>query len=155
MDIYAKIKELNIELPPKAKPFAAFLPAKEFGDKLLYVSGSGPVFHADGSPSYVGQVGGEITLEQGYSAARSCGIALLASMHYTIGDLNKVKSIVKVFGLINSAPGFYSQPAVLNGFSDLMAEVFGEDGKHARSAMGTSSLPFNIPVEVEMLVELK
>ncbi len=155
MDVYEKLKELGITLTPPAKPFASFLPAKAFGDNLLYVSGSGPVFNPDGTPPYVGQVGGELTLEEGYAAARSCGVALLSAMHNTIGDLNRVKSIVKVFGLINSAPGFYKQPAVLNGFSDLMAEVFGEDGRHARSAMGTSSLPFNIPVEVEMLVELK
>ncbi|MPM98575.1 hypothetical protein SDC9_145763 [bioreactor metagenome] len=155
MDVYEKLRELGITLTPPQKPIAAFLQAKEFGDKLLYVSGTGPVFNPDGTPPYVGQVGGELTLEEGYTAARSAGIAILAILHNTIGDLNRVKSIVKVLGLVNSAPGFFWQPGVMNGFSDLMAEVFGDAGRHARSAMGTSSLPFNIPVEVEMLVELK
>lgn len=155
MDVYEKLKVLGITLTPPQKPIAAFLQAKEFGDHLIYVSGTGPVFNPDGTPPYVGQVGGEVTLEEGYAAARSAGIAMLAILHNTIGDLNRVKSIVKVLGLVNSAPGFFKQPAVMNGFSDLMAEVFGDAGRHARSAMGTSSLPFNIPVEVEMLVELK
>ncbi len=155
MDVYAKLVELGIELPEALPPFASFQLAREFGDNLLYMSGTGPVF-IDGRPSYTGQVGAELGLEKGKEAARSVGIAMLANLHAVLGDLNRIKSIVKVLGFISSAPGFYNQPQVLNGFSDLMTEVFGRGrGCHARSAIGTSGLPLNMSVEVEMLVELK
>ncbi|MGI6575069.1 MAG: RidA family protein [bacterium] len=155
MDVYKRLGELGIELPTITAPFASFLLAKEFGDKMLYLSGTGPVFQ-DGKPLFTGQLGKELTVEEGQQAARSVGLSMLANLHTVTGDLNRVKSIVKVLGFISSAPGFFSQPAVLNGFSDLMVEVFGpEIGSHARSAIGTSVLPFNIPIEVEILVELK
>jgi enamine deaminase RidA (YjgF/YER057c/UK114 family) len=102
-----------------------------------------------------GKVGSDLTLEQGRDAARLTGISLLSTLKAEIGDLNKVKRIVKVLGMVNSVPTFDKHPAVINGFSDLMVEVFGENGKHARSAVGMSSLPNNIAVEIEMIVELK
>jgi hypothetical protein len=116
------------------------------------MSGTGPVDEM----TLAGQIGKELTLEQGIQAARSVGISVISNIHAVIGDLNRIKNIVKVLGFINSAPGFTQQPTVLNGFSDLMIEIFGpEVGSHARSAIGASVLPFNIPVEVEVLVELK
>jgi enamine deaminase RidA (YjgF/YER057c/UK114 family) len=132
-----------------------FQQGREFGKNLLYMSGVGPEMK-DGKFTYIGRVGEEFTVEQGAAAARSTGIMMLSALHAVTGDLNRVKCIVKVLGFVSSAPGFYQQPAVMNGFSDLMVEVFGWDvASHARSAIGTSVLPSNIPVEVEMLVELK
>ena len=101
-------------------------------------------------------MGKELSLEQGYQAARATGLNLLATTRATLGSLDRVKRIVKVLGMVNSAPGFTDQPKVINGFSDLMVEVFGEAiGKHARSAVGMAELPFNIPVEIEMILEVE
>jgi enamine deaminase RidA (YjgF/YER057c/UK114 family) len=103
-----------------------------------------------------GKVGKDVTLEEGYHAARSTGLNLLATTRQALGSLDKVKRVVKVLGMVNSAPGFTDQPKVINGFSDLMVEVFGETiGKHARSAVGMAELPFGIPVEIEMVLEVE
>ena len=144
------LKQKNIKLPAAASPVANYVPAVRVGN-LLFLSGAGP-----GPNDPRGKVGKELTLDQGYQAARATGLNLLAATRAALGSLDKVKRIVKVLGMVNSAPGFTDQPKVINGFSDLMVEVFGETiGKHARSAVGMSELPFNIPVEIEMIVEVE
>ena len=149
MDIYKRLEELKITLPETEIPCGAFCLAKEFGENFLYLSGAGPV------EDFSGKLG-EISLEEGQAAARSTGISILSVIHAATGDLNRVKGLVKVIGFINTIGSFTQQSQVLNGFSDLMVQVFGEEiGQHSRSAIGVTSLPGNIPVEVEMLVELK
>jgi enamine deaminase RidA (YjgF/YER057c/UK114 family) len=119
---------------------------------LAYISGHGPI---DGSSALMqGKVGGELTLEQGYEAARATGLSILASLKAELGELDRVRSWVKALGLVNAAPGFARMPAVVNGFSDLILELWGENGRHARSAIGVAELPFDIPVEVEAIVAL-
>ena len=144
------LKQKNITLPAPTTPVANYVPAVRVGN-LLYLSGTGP------DPSTPrGKVGKDLSLEQGYQAARSTGLNLLATTRATLGSLDKVKRIVKVLGMVNSAPGFTDQPKVINGFSDLMVEVFGEAiGKHARSAVGMAELPLNIPDEIEMILEVE
>jgi hypothetical protein len=155
MDIYARLEQIGIRLPPMGPRSGHFQQGREFGSNLLYMSGVGPEMQ-DGQFVYVGRLGEAFTVEQGALAARSVGVTMLAALHAVTGDLNRIKRIVKVLGFVSSAPEFCQQPAVMNGFSDLMLEVFGPDvGSHARSAIGTSVLPSNIPVEVEMLVELQ
>ena len=144
------LKQKSIALPPPVTPVANYVSAVRVGN-LLFLSGSGP---DQSTPR--GKVGKELSLEQGYQAARATGLNLLATTRATLGSLDRVKRIVKVLGMVNSAPGFTDQPKVINGFSDLMVEVFGEAiGKHARSAVGMAELPFNIPVEIEMIVEVE
>jgi enamine deaminase RidA (YjgF/YER057c/UK114 family) len=147
-----KLKELGITLKKPPIPIANYVPAVQVG-KMVYLSGQGPI--KDNGELMKGKVGAEITLEQAQEAARLTGIRLLEALKGQIGDLNKVKRIVKVLGMVNSIPTFEQQPKVINGFSDFMVEVFGQNGKHARSAVGVGSLPNNIPVEIEMIVELK
>jgi len=155
-DVEEKIKSLNIELPVLGKPIANYVPTVRFSEgkntMLVYVSGTGPR-KKDGE--YVtGRLGEDMTIEEGYNAARLVGINILASLKKEVGDLNKVKRFVKVIGMVNSTADFYEQPAVINGFSDFIVDVFGERGKHARSAVGMVSLPSKIPVEVEVVVEV-
>jgi enamine deaminase RidA (YjgF/YER057c/UK114 family) len=119
---------------------------------MAYVSGHGPIDGA--SPLMVGKVGGELTLEDGRDAARLTALSILASLRAELGDLDRVKSWVKALGLVNCAPGFTQTPAVINGFSDLILELWGEAGRHARSAIGVAELPFNIPVEIEAIVQV-
>jgi len=147
-----KLKELGITLKKPPTPIANYVPAVQVG-KMVYLSGQGPI--KDDGELIKGKVGAEITLEQAQEAARLAGIRLLEALKGQIGDLNKVKRIVKVLGMVNAVPTFDQQPKVINGFSDFMVEVFGQNGKHARSAVGVGSLPSNIPVEIEMIVELK
>jgi enamine deaminase RidA (YjgF/YER057c/UK114 family) len=124
-------------------------------DDLLYLSGHGPEDEITGKPFYTGRLGESVTLEQGRDAARICGIILLGALQDYLGTLDKVDYIVKAFAIISSAPDFYNQEEVMDGFSDLMVEVFGDRGIHARSAMGTSNLPTgNIPVEIEIIVKV-
>ena len=145
----ATLKQKNIALPTPPTPIGNYVSAVRVGN-LLYLSGSGP-----GPSIPKGKVGKELTLEQGYQAARSVGLNLLANARANLGSLDKVKKVVKVLGMVNSAPGFTDQPKVINGFSDLMVEVFGETiGKHARSAVGMAELPMGIPVEIEMILEV-
>ena len=122
---------------------------------LLFIGGHGPEDEVTGEPFYTGRLGAEMTTEEGYKAARICGEILLSSMQEYLGDLDKVDYLVKAFGLVSSEPDFYDQPAVMDGFSDLMVQVLGDRGLHARSAMGTSNLPGNIPVEIELIVKIK
>lgn len=146
------LKDLGIVLTEPAAPTANFLKAVRIGN-LVYLSGHGPDKPEGGQ--YTGKLGNDLTIEQGQQAARLVGISLLSSLKKEIKNLNKVKRIVKVLGMVNAAPMFANHSQVVNGFSDLMVQVFGENGKHARSAIGVSSLPNNIAVEVEMIVELK
>jgi enamine deaminase RidA (YjgF/YER057c/UK114 family) len=121
---------------------------------LLFLSGHGPS-RVDGAPSARGKVGRDLSIEDGYKVAREVGINLLGTAKAIVGSLDKVKRVVKVLGMVNSAEGFGDQPKVINGFSDLMVEVFGENGRHARSAVGMAELPSGIPVEIEMILEVE
>jgi enamine deaminase RidA (YjgF/YER057c/UK114 family) len=152
MRIEAKLKAKGIELPPAVKPVANYVPAVRSG-KLVFLSGHGP-FKNDGT-LITGKVGSDLTLEQGYEAARRVAVGLLGSLKAEIGDLDKVSRIVKLLGFVNCAPDFVDQPKVINGASDFIVEVFGDKGKHARSAVGSNALPLNIAVEIEMIVEVE
>ena len=151
-DAEARIKALGIQLITPTPPIANYVKAVRVGN-MVYLSGHGPD-RADGS-QVTGKVGSDLTWEQAKDAARLTGISLLSTLKAQIGDLNKVKRIVKVLGMVNAIPTFEQHPQVINGCSDLLVEVFGENGKHARSAVGMGSLPKNIAVEIEMIVELK
>ncbi len=151
-DPEASIKKLGIQLIKPSAPVANYVKAVRVGN-VVYLSGHGPDKPEGGL--IIGNVGTDLTLEQARDAARLTGISLLSTLKAEIGDLNKVKRIVKVLGMVNAIPSFEKQPQVINGCSDLMVEVFGENGKHARSSVGVASLPNNIPVEIEMIVELK
>jgi enamine deaminase RidA (YjgF/YER057c/UK114 family) len=151
-----RVAELGLELP---RVFAA-PEGLEFKFDLVrvtgataYISGHGPL---DGSePLVQGKVGGDLTVEQGYEAARLTGLSILASLKAELGDLDRVTGWVKALGLVNCAPGFNMTPAVVNGFTDLILELWGDAGRHARSAIGASELPFDIPVEVEAVAEVQ
>jgi len=147
-----RLRELGIELPPASVPVATYVNAVTTGN-LVFLAGKGPQ-KPDGS--YItGKVGKDLTIEEGYAAARLTGINQLAALKAHLGSLDRVKRIVKVNGMVNCHSDFTNQPEVINGFSDLMVEVFGEKGKHARAAVGMNSLPRNIAVEVEMIVEIE
>ena len=148
----AQLERLRIELPEVTSPVANYVKAVQTGN-LLFLSGSGPK-KPDGE-YIVGKVGKDLTIEEGYEAARITGINHIATLKSELGDLSKVKRIVKVLGMVNSTPDFTDQPKVINGFSDLMVEVFGDKGKHARSAVGMASLPTGIAVEIELIVEIE
>jgi enamine deaminase RidA (YjgF/YER057c/UK114 family) len=152
IDFDKKLKELGIELYPPTKPMGTYVKVVRTGN-LLYFAGHGPT-RADNS-NITGKVGKDLTLEQGYEAAKQTGIALLSTLKGEIGDFNKVKRIIKVLGMVNCTQEFTDQPKVINGFSDLMVAIFGEKGKHARSAVGMYMLPSNIAVEIEMIVEVE
>jgi len=144
------LKQKQIVLPNPPKPVGNYVRAVRTGN-LLYTAGSGP-----GPKAPRGKLGRDLTVEQGYQAARETGLNLLAVVRENLGSLDKVKRVVKVLGMVASAEGFGDQPKVINGFSDLMVEVFGEEiGKHARSAVGMAELPSNIPVEIEMILEVE
>lgn len=151
-DPETRIKELGIKLRIPGPPTANFVGAVRVGN-MVYLSGQGPL-KADGN-FMIGKVGSVYNLKQAQAAARLTGISLLEELRAEIGSLDKVKKIVKVLGMVNAEPSFDQHSQVINGFSDLMVEVFGENGRHARSAIGLGSLPRNIPVEIEMIVELK
>ena len=146
------LKSLGIMLPKQSAPIANYVNYVRTGN-LIYFSGTGPAIEDQG---YVkGKLGKDLTIDQGREAARITGINMIANLKNAIGDLNKVKRIVKVLGMVNSAENFTDQPKVINGFSDLMVAVFGEKGKHARSAVGMMALPMNMAVEIEMIVEVE
>jgi enamine deaminase RidA (YjgF/YER057c/UK114 family) len=148
-----RLKELNLTLPPAPKPVAKYKPAVQVGN-VLYVSGHGPA-KVDGASPVVGRVGDELTMEQGKEAARLVGLAILSTVRNTLGSLDRVKRLVKTLGMVYATPDFKDHPLVINGFSELMAEVFGDDaGVGARSAVGMGSLPGNIPVEIECIFEV-
>ena len=148
-----RLEQLGITLPVRDRKGTGVVDAVREGD-LLYLSAHLPV-DAQGKPVYVGKVGKDIDPETAYAAARLCGLNALATGKDYVGELDRVDYIVKVLGLVNSAGDFSGQPAVINGFSDLMVEVFGRRGQHARSAMGAFALPMNVPVVVEMIVKLR
>jgi enamine deaminase RidA (YjgF/YER057c/UK114 family) len=152
VDVNQKLKELNIQLIPPTKPIANYVKAVRTGN-LVFLAGHGPT-RADGS-NITGRVGKDLTLEQGIEAARTTAISLLSTLQSEIGDLNKVKRIVKLNGWVNCNSEFTDQPKVINGCSDLLVAVFGEKGKHARAALGANALPMNIAVEIEMVVEVQ
>lgn len=152
MSIEAKIQELNLELPEAPKPGGIYTPVVQI-DNLLYVSGHGPV-KLDGS-MHLGRVGDDLTEEQGFEAAKAVGLTMLSTLKAYLGDLDRIERFVKVLGMVNAAPDFKRHPQVINGFSDLLVQIFGENGRAARSAVGMGSLPGNIAVEVEAIVQIK
>lgn len=152
MDIYAKLKEFGIELPPPPPLGGIYKPVKQIGS-LLYISGQGPT--RNGVPLVCGKLGSERTIEEGQQAARLCVLNALSILHEYLGDLNKIKSTVKLLVFVESAPGFSHQPEVANGASQLLVDIFGEEhGMGARSAIGTNELPGNISVEIEFIFEV-
>ena len=151
-----RLRELGLTLPDAPGPppgtRITLRMARRSGN-LLYLSGNGPL--RDGQPAYRGKVGADVSLEQAYEAARLTGLNLLAVIKAELGDLERVGAFVKTLGFVNSAPGFTQQPAVLNGFADLIVDLYGEErGLHARSAVGVAELPWGIPVEIETIVEV-
>ena len=147
-----KLAELGITLPSASSPVANYVGAVRTGN-LLFLAGCGPAKGPDGK-SPKGQVGADLTVEEGYEAARLVGINLLARLKEELGELSRVKRVVKLLSMVNAASGFTETPAVANGCSDLLVGVFGEKGRHARSAVGMSALPMNIPVEIELIAEI-
>lgn len=150
-NIKDRLAELGITLPEVAKPLAAYVPAKRVGNQV-WTSGQLPL--VDGQLPITGLVGDEVSAEEAYSAARTCALNALAAVDAEVG-LDNVASISKLVGFVASAPGFYEQPGVVNGASELVGEIFGDQGVHVRSAVGVAALPKNAPIEVEMVVELR
>lgn len=151
METEAKLKEMGFTLPKPPQPVAAYLPAVQVGD-LLFLSGT--TCYKDGEFLYTGRVGAELTIEQGYIAARQTALNLLSVIKATLGSLDQVERVVKLNGYVNSAPDFDRQPEVINGASELLEELYGERGKHARTAIGVSDLPAHIPVEIELIIQV-
>ena len=152
MSVEQRLSELGIELPTVATPAGAYVPAVISGN-LVFTAGQIPL--VDGKLIAEGKVGAEISPEQGREIARRCALNAIAAVKSVIGDLNRVKKVVKVVGFVASVPEFTGQPGVLNGASELLEQVFGEAGIHARSAVGVAALPLNAPVEVELIVEFE
>ena len=151
MSVYDRLKELNVVLPAASPPVAAFVPTVQTGN-LCYVSGH--IAKRDGK-SWAGQLGVNISTAEGKQAARGIAIDLLGTLHHELGDLDRVQRIVKLFCLVNSGPAFTEQHLVANGASELLQELFGEAGKHARSAVGVAQLPLGACVEIDLVVELR
>jgi enamine deaminase RidA (YjgF/YER057c/UK114 family) len=147
--IEKRLEELGITLPSPAQPVATYVRYVQSGN-ALYISGTGP-----SSDQPKGKLGADLDVETGYQVARNVGISMIATMKDALGDLDRVKRVVKLLGMVNSAPDFGDQPRVINGCSDLMVEVFGEAGRHARSAVGFVALPNQIAVEIEVIVEVE
>lgn len=152
MSYEAKIKELGLTIPEAPKPVAAYVPAVRSGN-LVYTAGQIPFLN--GELKYKGKLGKELTVEEGYEAAKLCALNCLSVIKGVIGDLNKIVRVVRVGGFVNSVPEFADQPKVVNGASELFGQIFGEAGKHARAAVGSINLPMNAAVEVEVIVEVK
>lgn len=150
-EIERRLQDLGLQLPEVPQPVASYVPCVRTGN-LVFVSGQGPF--KDGKAEIAGKVGAEISVEEAYQIARRLALQALAVLRAELGDLDKVSRIVKLVGWVNSAPGFNRQPQVINGASDLLYEVFGPRGRHARSAVGAAELPLNIPVEIEMIAEV-
>lgn len=149
MSIAARLKELDITLPETVNPAANYVRFQTTGN-LLFISGTGP-----GSDHPTGKIGGDITVEQGYDAARACGLQILATVQEALGSLDRVTRTVKVLGMVNADPLFQKHPQVINGCSDLLVEVLGDKGRHTRSAVGMGSLPGQISVEIEATFEFE
>lgn len=149
MTVEQRLAELNITLPEPVQPVATYVRYVQTGN-LLFISGTGP---SDSAPA--GKLGRDLTVEEGYQVARDVGINIIATAKEALGDLDRVARVVKVLGMVNSMPDFVDQPKVINGCSDLFVEVFGEAGRHTRSAVGMGALPGNIAVEIECTLEVK
>jgi enamine deaminase RidA (YjgF/YER057c/UK114 family) len=145
-----RLEQLGVTLPAPVAPLAAYVPCVRTGD-LVYVSGQVPV--VDGKPSHLGRLGAGIALEDGAAAARTCAVNVLAALKAELGELSRVRRVVKVTVFVASEPGFTDQPKVANAASELFGEVFGEAGRHARAAVGVAALPLGVPVEVDTIVE--
>jgi len=152
MSYEAKLAELGITLPPAPKPVATYIPAVRAGD-LLFLSGTGPF--KDGAIVYAGKLGKDFTVEQGYEAARLTLLNALAMVRQELGTLDRVTRVVRLTGHVASAEGFIQQPAVINGASDLLVQIFGEAGRHARLALGAAELPLNMAIELELILQVK
>jgi len=150
VSVYEKLGALNITLPEQTPPVAAFVPFLRTGN-LFFLSGH---IAKNGAKPWVGQLGGDLTTEQGKNAARSVAIDLMGTLHAAVGDLNQIKRIVKLMVLVNSTPAFTEQHLVANGASELFGEVFGAAGLHVRSAFGVAQIPFGSCVEIELIAEL-
>ncbi len=152
MSAESRLQELGLALPDMVAPVGAYVKAVRTG-KLLFLSGHGPF--RDGVAQYKGKLGLDLSLEEGYAAARLTMLNLLRTIRNELGDLDRVQRVVKVLGFVNSGQGFTNQTKVINGGSELLIELYGERGKHARSAVGMAELPGNIAVEIEMIVEIE
>ncbi|KIX12468.1 RidA family protein [Dethiosulfatarculus sandiegensis] len=152
MTIEEKFSSMGLELPDPGSPMGNYLPVV-VEDDWLYTSGASCI--KDGRLIFQGQVGLDLTIEQGYEAARHTALCLLARIKQELGDLERLKRVVKVLGMVNCPPGFFEHPRVINGASDLLVELFGQAGRHARSAVGMTSLPGNCPVEIELIAKIK
>jgi len=152
MSIERRLQELGIEVPEPTPPRFSYIPVNQTGN-LVFTSGQ--LCLKDGKLLYTGKLGQEVTIEQGQEAARQCIINCLAVLRAHLGSLDRIKKVVKLLGFVNSSPGFTSQPLVINGASDFLIEIFGEKGKHARSAVGVNELPSSTPVEIEIIVEVE
>jgi enamine deaminase RidA (YjgF/YER057c/UK114 family) len=147
-----RLQQRGLQLPPKPSPMAQYVSAVSTGN-LVFVAGHGP--HRDGELIYKGKLGQDVDVERGYEAAQLVALNMLASLKAEIGDLDRVKRVVKLLGMVNCVPDFGQQPEVINGASDLLVDIFGERGRHARSAVGMAGLPRGISVEIEMIVEVE
>ena len=152
MLIEKRLEELGIKIPPASPPGAMYVPVKRVGN-VLYVSGQIPA--VDGKPQYTGKVGSERSIEYGQEAARLCVVNMLAALKAFTGDLDQIKSVVKLLAFVNSEVGFNQQHIVVNAASQMLFDVFGEDGRHARSAVGSNQLPLDVTVEIEGVFEMK
>lgn len=152
MSIEQKLQEMGLELPVVAKPLASYVPAVAT-EGYVYTSGQVPM--VKGELKYKGKIGQDLDETQGYEAAKVCALNCLAAVKSVAGSLDNIEKIVKVVGFVNSAPGFTMQPKIINGASDLLGQLFGEKGAHARSAVGVSELPLNAACEVEIIVKIK
>ena len=146
-----RLQELGVSLPAPAVPVAAYVPCVRTGS-MVYVSGQVPVL--DGKPSHLGHLGDNVDLEDGRAAARTCAVNVLAALKAELGELSRVRRVVKVTGFVASTPGFTDMPKVVNAASELFADAFGDAGRHARAAVGVAALPLGVPVEVEAIVEV-
>ena len=151
MTVYDRISDLGLEMPAAPKPAGAYVPAK-ISRGLIFASGQTPT--VEGKNVYEGKVGKEVSEEDAYAAARLAALNCVSELHHVLGDLGRVREIVKVTGYVASAPGFGQQPRVVNGASELFQELWGENGRHARAAIGVAELPFDGPVEIEVIAEI-
>ena len=148
-----RIKELGITLPESPSPVANYIPVVKTGN-LMYLSGVGPADKPDGT-SYTGKLGKDLSIDEGYDAARLTAVNIISRLNGFLDDLDQIKQIVKVLSMVNATPDFLDPPAVTNGCSDLLVEVFGDKGRHARSAIGVATLPGGMPIEIALIAEIK
>jgi enamine deaminase RidA (YjgF/YER057c/UK114 family) len=150
MAVRERLEELGLRLPPVFPPAANYLGCVVDGD-LVHVGGHGPI---NGDEVVIGKVGGDLTVDDGRRAARMAALSILATLEAELGDLDRIRRVIKVFGMVNTAPGFERTPQVIDGCSDLLVEVFGDAGRHTRSAVGLAELPFGIAVEIELVARI-